>query len=493
MSPRGFAGPRPLAAPLDAAVFEAGTLLDIPAGGGPPESRPGARRLVDALVGQGLRVGVVAGAGWPAPEMLPNQLSDAGYPPGLANGAGAAGEPARGRAVVVSRRPGDAHAAVPDGAPGWYTVVTGDRPVHRAVLDWLGGRAGAFAAAARLCGPPDERSMAATRQHHLRLTKPAGSLGRLEDVGALLAGIAGTSPPPRPTPAAVAVFAGDHGVHAQTVSPWPQEVTAQMVANFVAGGAAINVLARQVGAEVVVVDVGVAGDLAPAPGLIDRKVRRGTADLTTGPAMSIDDARRALDVGSELAARLVDGGARCLVTGDMGIANTTPAAALIASLVDRPAAAVTGRGTGIDDDLLTRKTALVAAAAARARYAHGDDALAVLAEVGGLEHAALAGFVVGAAAQQVPVVVDGVNADAALLVASRLVPGIETCVVAGHRSAEPGATAVLDELGLDPLVDLGLRLGEGTGAALALPLVDAAARVVGEMATFDQAGVSDKR
>jgi nicotinate-nucleotide--dimethylbenzimidazole phosphoribosyltransferase len=289
------------------------------------------------------------------------------------------------------------------------------------------------------------------------------------------------------------VFAGDHGVHAQGVTPWPQEVTAQMVANFVAGGAAINVLARQAGADVVVVDVGVAGDLAPARGLIDRKVRRGTGDLTTGPAMSLDEARRALDVGSEVAARLVDGGARCLVTGDMGIANTTPAAALVACLTDRPAAAVTGRGTGIDDDLLTRKTALVAAAVARARYRHGGDPLAVLAEVGGLEHAALAGFVVGAVAQQVPVVVDGVIADAALLVASRLVPGIEACVIAGHRSAEPGASAVLAELGLEPLVDLGLRLGEGTGAALALPLIDAAARVVEEMATFDQAGVSDKR
>ncbi len=208
--------------------------------------------------------------------------------------------------------------------------------------------------------------------------------------------------------------------------------------------------------------------------------------------MTTDEARRGLDVGAEVAAMLVDGGARCLVTGDMGIANTTPSAALIATLTDRPAASVTGRGTGIDDALLTRKTALVAAAAARARYQHADDPLAVLAEVGGFEHAALAGFIVGAAALQVPVVIDGVIAAAALLVASRLVPGVEHCVIAGHRSAEPGSAAVLAELATEPVLDLGLRLGEGTGAVLALPLIQASARVLHEMATFDQAGVSDK-
>jgi nicotinate-nucleotide--dimethylbenzimidazole phosphoribosyltransferase len=295
------------------------------------------------------------------------------------------------------------------------------------------------------------------------------------------------------------VFAGDHGVHAQGVSPWPQEVTTQMVANFLAGGAAVNVLARQAGAEVVVVDVGMVGDVdaaavtpggAPASALLERKVRRGTADLSTGPAMTVDEAQQALEVGAEVAALLVAGGARCLVTGDMGIANTTPAAALVASLTDRPATAVTGRGTGIDDVLLTRKTALVAAVAARARYQHGCEPVAILAEVGGLEHAALAGFLVGGAALQVPVVVDGVIAAAALLVASRLVPGVEDCVIAGHRSVEPGASAVLAELGLDPVLDLGLRLGEGTGALLALPLVEAAARVLREMSTFGEAGVA---
>jgi nicotinate-nucleotide--dimethylbenzimidazole phosphoribosyltransferase len=259
------------------------------------------------------------------------------------------------------------------------------------------------------------------------------------------------------------------------------------------------VLARQAGAEVVVVDVGMAGDVDravvaargdPASALLERKVRRATADLSTGPAMTVDQAQQALDVGAEVAALLVVGGARCLITGDMGIANTTPSAALVASLTDRPATAVTGRGTGIDDVLLTRKTALVAAAAARAHYQHDGEPLAILAEVGGLEHAALAGFLVGGAALQVPVVVDGVIAAAALLVASRLVPGVERCVIAGHRSVEPGASAVLAELGLDPVLDLGLRLGEGTGALLALPLVEAAARVLQEMSTFGEAGVA---
>jgi nicotinate-nucleotide--dimethylbenzimidazole phosphoribosyltransferase len=426
-----------LAAPLDALVLGDGFLTD---------SEPGTRRVVATLRAGGVDVRV---------------------------GSGPTASAARARLTVTRRG-------------------LGDRPLHAAVFDALAARSGAFAAAARLCGPPDGAAMAAARRHHLRLTKPPGSLGRLEDVGVLLAGIAAACPPPPPRPATVAVFAGDHGVHAQGVSPWPQEVTGQMVANFLAGGAAINVLARLAGAEVVVVDVGVAEPVAPGPGLVDANVRRGTADLCTGPAMTPDEVRRALDAGADTAARLVAGGTRCLITGDMGIANTTPAAALIAALSGRPAAAVTGRGTGIDDDLLRRKTDLVAAAVARARAEHGDDVLGLVAEVGGLEHAALAGLVCGGVALQVPVVIDGVNAAAGLLVASRLVPGVEAGVIAGHRSVEPGASAVLDELGLDPLVDLGLRLGEGTGAALALPLVEAAARVLAEMATFDQAGVVGK-
>jgi nicotinate-nucleotide--dimethylbenzimidazole phosphoribosyltransferase len=381
----------------------------------------------------------------------------------------------------------------PTGDPDRTLVVTDPTgPLPLAVFDGLAGRVGAFGAARLLQAPLDVDAQRRAEQHQLRLTKPPGSLGWLEAVGSQLAAIAAAVPPPTPRPAAVAVFAGDHGVHAQGVSPWPQEVTAQMVGNFLAGGAAINVLARQAGADVVVVDVGVASALPEVPDLLVRKVRAATADLSLGPAMTIDEARQALDVGAEVAAHLVRQGARCLVTGDMGIANTTPAAALIAALIDRPASGVTGRGTGIDDDRFRRKTALVAAAADRARARHGADALATLAEVGGLEHAAVAGFVAGATALQVPVVIDGVISASGLLVASRLVPGVEDGVIAGHRSVEPGASAVLGELGLRPMIDLDLRLGEGTGAALALPLVEAAARVLAEMATFDEAGVTEK-
>ena len=350
------------------------------------------------------------------------------------------------------------------------------------------GGSGAFATAATAVQPPDAGAAAAARQHHDRLAKPRGSLGRLEALGAWLAAIAGTPLPPAPAPGAVAVFAADHGVHAQGVTPWPQEVTAQMVATLVAGGATINVLARQMGASVTVVDIGVAATLAPAPGLLDRKVRFGTADLATGPAMTETEARAALDAGAEVAADLVAAGARCLVTGEMGIANTTAAAALVAALTGRPATEVTGRGTGIDEFTLARKVTVVQRAVERTEP--GADPLAVLASLGGLEIAALAGFVVGGAAARVPVVVDGFIAGAGLLVASRLVPEALSYCLAGHRSTEPGASVVLNELRLTPVLDLGLRLGEGTGACLALPVVEAAARVLTETATLETAGVT---
>jgi nicotinate-nucleotide--dimethylbenzimidazole phosphoribosyltransferase len=331
---------------------------------------------------------------------------------------------------------------------------------------------------------------------HAKLTKPRGSLGRLEGTGARLAGMAGTVPPPVPEPATVAVFAADHGVWAEGVSPWPQEVTAQMVANFCAGGAAINVLARHTGARVVVVDVGVRVDLPPTPALLDRKVLRGTANLAVEPAMPEDAARAALGVGAEAAAEAVAAGARCLVTGDMGIANTTASAAVIAALTGRPPYQVTGRGTGIDDATWEHKVRVVERGLARARAdgSLGDppDPVAVLASLGGLEIAALAGFTVGGAAARVPIVVDGVIALAGVLVASQLAPAVVGFCVAGHRSVEPGASAVLEHLGLEPLLDLGLRLGEGTGACLALPVLQAAAKVLAEMATFDSAGVTEK-
>ena len=348
----------------------------------------------------------------------------------------------------------------------------------------------AFAAAASAVGPLDEEAARAAAAHHDRLTKPRGALGRLEACGIQLAAISGLVPPPLPRPAAVAVFAADHGVLAQGVTPWPKEVTAQMVANFCAGGAAINVLARLAGASVTVVDVGVDADLPVVPGLRVAKVRRGTADLAEGDAMTVDEARAALDVGAQVAADLVGAGARCLVTGDMGIGNTTPSAALVATFTGRPAAEVTGRGTGIDDEALLRKIAVVQRALRRT--AGVTDPLRLAAAIGGLEIVALAGFCTGAAAARVPVVVDGVIALAALCLAEALVPGVTAFVIAGHRSTEPGATAALQHLGLAPLLDLELRLGEGTGACLALPLVEASARILAEMATFDGAGITDK-
>ncbi|MEU4217825.1 nicotinate-nucleotide--dimethylbenzimidazole phosphoribosyltransferase [Actinoplanes sp. NPDC026623] len=339
--------------------------------------------------------------------------------------------------------------------------------------------------------PADEQAMSAARDLQARLTKPAGSLGLLEDVSVRLAGLSGACPPPLPEPAAIAVFAGDHGVHAQGVTPWPQEVTAQMVANFVAGGAVINAFARQVGASLMVVDVGVAIPLHGGDNLLDANVRRGTRDLSAEPAMTTDEARAALEVGISVAGALIDGGAKCLLTGDMGIANTTPAAALIAAFTGADPAVVTGRGTGIDDETHARKIAVIEAALDR----HAPDPaepLATLAAVGGLEHAALAGFILGAAARRVPVIVDGVIAGSAAVVAAAFAPDAVVAMVAGHRSAEPGATVALAHLGLTPLLDLGLRLGEGTGAALALPIVAGAVRVLHDVATFDSAGVSEK-
>jgi nicotinate-nucleotide--dimethylbenzimidazole phosphoribosyltransferase len=341
-------------------------------------------------------------------------------------------------------------------------------------------------------GPLDGAAVAAARDRQETLTKPRGSLGQLEDLSVQLAGIAGQCPPPMPEPAAVAVFAADHGVHAQGVSPWPQEVTAQMVANFLASGAAVNAIAAQAGADVRVVDIGVAGDLPAAPGLLSRKVRRGTADMTAGPAMSGDESRRAVETGIEIARDLIASGFRCLITGDMGIANTTASAALIAVFTGSDPEQVTGRGTGIDDPTWARKVGVVRRALAR----HDPDPAApigVLAAVGGLEHAALAGFILGGAAHRVPVLLDGVIACAAALAARAFAPDATGCLIAGHLSTEPGARRALEVLGLRPLLDLGLRLGEGSGAVLALPVVAAAARVLRDMATFDSAGVSGEK
>ena len=334
-------------------------------------------------------------------------------------------------------------------------------------------------------------SRAAAQERLNRMTKPPGALGRVEDVAVALAGIARCCPPPVPEPAAVAIFAADHGVHAQGVTPWPQEVTAQMVANFLAGGAVVNAFARQLGGDVTVVDVGVKAPLDDHPGLWRRRVADGTADMTAGPAMTRAQARRAVEVGVETARALVAEGHRCLVTGDMGIANTTAAAALICAFTGADPARATGRGTGIDDPTLARKVDVVCRALAR-NAPDPADPLGVLAAVGGLEHAALAGFVLGGAAAGVPVLLDGVSAGAAALAVAALAPDALGYCLAGHVSAEPGHARALAALGVTPLLDLGMRLGEGTGALLALPVVLAAARALQDVATFDAAGVVDK-
>ena len=339
--------------------------------------------------------------------------------------------------------------------------------------------------------PLDAKALGEAWERQKRMTKPPGSLGMLEIISAQLSGLSRQCPPPIPEPAAVAIFAGDHGVHAQGVTPWPQEVTAQMVANFLGGGAVCNAFASQVGAEVCVVDVGVASELPATPGLLPRKIRAGTSDMTTGPAMSREEAKQAIEVGIETARDLVAAGNKALLTGEMGIANTTASAALISVFTDTDPAEVTGRGTGINDETLARKTEVVR----RAIDLHQPDPadpIGVLAAVGGFEHAAMVGLLLGGASLRTPVILDGVSAGAAALVARAIAPEVLAACIAGHRSAEPGHVAALNKLGLRPLVDLDLRLGEGTGALLALPLVQSTARAMHEVATFDSAGVTEK-
>jgi nicotinate-nucleotide--dimethylbenzimidazole phosphoribosyltransferase len=336
----------------------------------------------------------------------------------------------------------------------------------------------------------DASAAEAAWERHSRLTKPQGSLGRLEELGARLSGMAGGCPPPVPESPAVVICAGDHGVLARGVSLWPKEVTAAMVENICAGGAAVNVLARTVGARVSVLDVGVASELGRHPLLRGAKVRRGTDDLGERPAMGREEAARAVLAGAGIVEELVEsGGVDLLVTGDMGIGNTTPAACLITAFTGRPATEVTGRGTGIDDATLERKIRVVERAL---ELHHPDtrDPIGTLAALGGLEHAALAGVVLMGAVYGVPVLLDGVVSDSAALVARSLAPHSVDYMIAGHLSAEPGAKVALAKLGLEPLLDLEMRLGEGTGGLLAVPLVQAAARALDEMATLDEAGIA---
>ncbi len=333
--------------------------------------------------------------------------------------------------------------------------------------------------------PIDENAQREARARQAILTKPAGALGQLEALSIRLAGMTGRLDW-LPRRRAVVVCAGDHGVVAQGVSAYPQIVTQQMVLNFLRGGAAINVLARQMGARVTIVDAGVAEDLDDHPDLVRGKIARGTADFTAGPAMTPAQAEQSVRLGLEALERECARGLDLLAVGEMGIGNTTVASAIIAAITGRPPAEVTGRGTGVDDAQLRRKIAVVE----RALLVNAPADRDTLAKVGGFEIGAMAGLMLGAAARRVPVLIDGLISTAAALVAAQLQPAVSGYLIAGHRSVEPGHVVALEALGLSPLLDLDMRLGEGTGAALAMPLVEAAMRTLQEMATFADAGVS---
>lgn len=338
--------------------------------------------------------------------------------------------------------------------------------------------------------PLDEGAMAAARARQDQLTKPQGSLGRLEDLSIQVAGITGN---PRPVirEKAVIVVAGDHGVAAEGVSAYPQEVTAQMVYNFLRGGAGINVLARHVGARVTVVDAGVAVDLEPHPALKIHKIGYGTGNIAQGPAMSREQAVQALELGFALVGEEWKQGLDIVAPGDMGIANTTPAAAIAAAVTGLPPAVLVGRGTGVDDAGLARKIAVVERAL-EVNRPDPHDGIDLLAKIGGFEIGVIAGIVLGAAAYRIPVIVDGFISTAGALIAATIAPQVTAYCIAAHNSAERGHRAMLERLGLTPLLDLGMRLGEGTGAALAMSIVEAACKVLNEMATFAEAGVSGR-
>lgn len=337
--------------------------------------------------------------------------------------------------------------------------------------------------------PLDEGAMARARVRQASLTKPAGSLGRLEDLSVRLVGIQGW-PVPRIENKAVITMAGDHGVVTEKIGNWPQAVTAQMVANIARGGAGINVIARQVGARVATVDMGVAADLSDIPDLIVKKVDYGTQNIARGPAMTLEQAGAAVETGIELVNTEVAKGLDIVGTGDMGIGNTTPSSAICAVMTGRTVAEVTGRGTGLTDEQLAHKIAVIERALA-VNQPDPDRPLEVLAKVGGFEIGGLAGVMLGAAARRIPVVIDGFISGAAALIAAGLAPGVEDYLIAAHLSAEPGHRSMLEYLGLEPLFDLNMRLGEGTGAALGIFLAETAVRLLNEMTTFAEAGVSE--
>ncbi len=338
--------------------------------------------------------------------------------------------------------------------------------------------------------PLDEEAMGKARLRQDHLTKPRGSLGRLEELSVKIAGITGKVMF-RIEQKAIVTMAGDHGVIAEGVSAYPQEVTAQMVYNFLRGGAGINVLARHIGARVVVVDMGVAANLEPHPSLVSKKIAFGTRNMAKEPAMSREQALRAIEGGIEVINEEVAKGLDIVGVGDMGIGNTTPSSAICAVITGEPVARVAGKGTGISDEQLASKVKVIETALALNKP-DSEDAIDVLSKVGGFEIGGIVGVILGAAAQRIPIVTDGFISGAAALIATRLCSKVKDYLIAAHVSAEIGHKVMLDYLGLKPLLSLEMRLGEGTGAALAMFIVEAAAKTLAEMATFADADVSEK-
>ena len=335
--------------------------------------------------------------------------------------------------------------------------------------------------------PLDERWLDRAQRKLDGLTKPPGSLGRLEAIARRYVAIK-EDLNPSVTRKVIFTFAGDHGVVEEGVSAYPGQVTVQMVLNMLAGGAAVNILADHAGAEVVVVDIGVNHDFEPVRGLVARKVGYGTRNCTNGPAMTRDEALRSIQTGIDLAEEYAKGGMDIAGTGEMGIGNTTPSSAILSVLTGLPAGAVTGRGTGIDDRTLEVKTAAIARAIAVNRP-DPDDPLDVLAKVGGFEIGGIVGLIIGCASGRIPVVVDGFISTAAALIATRMYPAIDDYLFYAHLSSEAGHGQMLEGMGQRPILALDMRLGEGTGAALALSVIEASVRVMNEMATFASAGV----
>ena len=338
--------------------------------------------------------------------------------------------------------------------------------------------------------PLDQKAIAAAEERQRNLTKPVGSLGRLEEVSIQIAGIFG-DPMPKIKDKVIITMAGDHGIAAAGVSAFPQEVTPQMVLNFLHGGAAINVLASHIGARITFVDMGVAFDFEPHPSLVDKKIAWGTRNMLEGPAMTYEQAEAAVIAGIEVVTTEIEKGLDIVGTGDMGIGNTTPSAAIASVLTGEPPAKIAGRGTGINDVGFLRKIKAIETALS-VNYPDPKNGLDILAKVGGFEIGGLAGVILGAAAHNKAVMVDGFISTAAAMVAVSIAPTAKPYLISAHRSQEFGHQLMLEWLGLEPIVDLNFRLGEGTGAALGISIAEAACKVLSEMATFGQAGVSNK-